>query len=161
MREIRFRGKRKDNDEWIFGSLITFEGCTEICDHSCIVGTRYEVDADTVGEFTGLMDKNGKDIYEGDICKEVYVPLGSNPKIIEYYKIGVIVWSYNKYGLMLKIDGTNVLDHSKKSYYHQDSKEIYKHSTAGLDWINGYIDFERLKILGNIHDNPQLLKTSS
>lgn len=78
MRQILFRGKRVDNDEWVVGDLIhrqiwsTQLTIIRVSDDGFEHYEEYEVKPETVGEFTNLTDKNGNKIFEGDIVKSCF-----------------------------------------------------------------------------------------
>lgn len=65
MRQIKFRGKRTDTGEWVEGDLIHRDAAPKSISNIQIAG--YGVQPETVGQFTELFDKNGKEIFEGDV----------------------------------------------------------------------------------------------
>ena len=129
MRDILFRGKRIDSDSWIEGHLAMFAELTEDvpviieADRKKIV---YKVQPETVGQFTGLTDKNGKKVFEGDI-----------------------VQFYGTYNLEVFIEK----GHTKIRWFDTVTNSKCKDMFYGYDEELG--DCE---IIGNIHDNPELLE---
>lgn len=138
-RVIKFRGKRTDTSEWAYGSLLKFdigyvitisettESDDSLDENNSIVFSADEiagVNPDTIGQFTGLLDKNGKEIYEGDIAK-------TNANEI----LGIIKWDERR--LCFLCAWTNMC-------------------TAGD--IEYLVNNTRLEVIGNIHDNSELLE---
>ena len=125
IREVIFRGKRTDNGKWVKGYLyITHTGAHEIGSYDAEINIErltFDVIPETVGQYTGLTDKNGVRIFEGDI-----VSLVKHDSLI--YKVVYVPCRYE----LVNSKGVNcfVLD-------------IYKS--------------ENIEVIGNIHDNPELL----
>lgn len=135
MREILFRGKRTIDGEWCEGNLFVDEKGDK---HEILLGyTNYriawEVIPETIGQYTGLTDKNGKKIFEGDIIK---------------YK--------NTYGI--KFNGVALTVIGKVVYNEKNAS----FAISGKDEIGAkhydYFPIKNIEIIGNIHDNPELLK---
>lgn len=161
-REIKFRAWDKIKKEMLFDSieykfrLIEHPYTSKTEEITQIGFSNLDYDRFEIMQFTGLHDKNGKEIYEKDILKQIYYPMGADKKIIEYYKIGVVIYGSHFFGLQLKIEGTNVLDESKKLSHHRTRKEVYKHPSAGGDWVDNSF-YGEYEIIGNVYENPELL----
>ena len=126
MRTIKFRGKLKSNGNWEYGDLLhdNFDACYI---YPIEVGDLYknnEVIPETIGQFTGLIDKNGNEIFEGDILQ-----FGNSQS-------GMCEVKWNEHIAAFCI-----------RFYFKDE--------IGSRPLGGGVEFA---IIGNIHDNPELLK---
>ena len=131
-REIKFRGKRIDTGEWVYGDLIENQGryyiynatsdTTRVNEDNSILVLGEEVDIDTVGQYTGLKDRNGQDVYEGDLLRTSE----GNIMIAEWVGSGIVTRC-----LTPTYDGM---------------MNTNRHA------------FPVSEKIGNIHDNPELLE---
>lgn len=148
MRKIKFRGKSTTSGKWVHGMLTTLKDLGAEMQDMIIIkkeGVFNEGSAspffmewdyihkDTVGQFTGLKDKSGKEIYEGDIISVN----GKYPKLIKY----IDEWA--SYCL------ANLTDLGC------DLKTRHWQQVSPCWWT----DYKReIKVIGNVYDNPELLK---
>lgn len=148
MREIKFRGKSKYVNEWCYGSYIFTNDNTNnpFRTHPFKESHRIvfwvagdwnmggwvdeEVIPETIGQYTGLKDKNGKEIYEGDILTWSENGITSNPLVVEF-KHGAFGYTYT-YDFVSFSGNSNFM-------FNQFDTDI------------------RFEVIGNIHDNPELI----
>ena len=128
MREILFRGK--NGTRWFYGwycgktltiDMSDTEECSQIIDFNTLYW--HVVDPKTVGQFTGVFDKNGKKIFEGDIVRAEMICNGDT-------WAGYVVWWHGCFAI----------------------QEARTRNVPAIDLFRGY------EIIGNIHDNPELLE---
>lgn len=142
MREIKFRARRVFiPNEWVYGSLLT-DYKSHNHDNRKITAIAYfdgfqriaEVIPETVGQFTGLSDKNGKEIYEGDIVEfTAYTKFREQSE----NRTKVVTYSCEPNG---RVGFTPMVWHT--------------------DVEDGYYNYEieNIRIIGNVHENPELLE---
>ena len=131
MREIKFRGYSEDLDKWVYGDLLQYRVLPIIFDEEC---EQHECFAPSIGQSTGLFDKNGKEIYEGDIVSfedsdggYEYQDLVINTGIVEYGE--------------LRFYFTNRVAVEMDDFYIKDGR------------------CDDIEVIGNIYENPELLET--
>ena len=142
MREILFRGKM-DNGEWVYGSfcmdaleqfngLCGVDGFIRLYDKAKGKMQTYEVDRETVGQYTGLKDKNGKRIFEGDIVAQNWYDY-DEPRDDSFGK--VVFCEYDCSFSVMDVNKDGVMPLGRCGSYHWE-----------------------VEVIGNIHDNQELLK---
>ena len=143
MRDIKFRGKRVDNNKWVYGSLV-IQKYNKINKyyiiHLAFISSEFaffeEVIPETVGQFVELKDSKGIEIYEGDILANI-----NDSKIYVVY-FGECVAYHKSY-------------YTKCGYIGFGIKEYYKgRNVRKIQLIGTELLFE---IIGNIKENPELL----
>lgn len=146
MREILFRGKREDNGDWVYGSFIPdlcevyygdkLNGFIKPFGKTKEERLMVEVDRKTVGQYTGLKDRNGTRIFEGDILQvEQYGNPGSR-------SLSINVGEY--------IDADSDFDYPCIGFYIKIPDGC---CNIGALLTDGF----EYEVIGNIHDNPELM----
>lgn len=146
-REILFRGKRLDNGEWVEGYYMWSMGKSYITHVHCVMpslsdpGGEYfenthEIVPETVGQFTGLPDKNRNKIFDGDILK-IQLPMGGFWGNVKTEKIGAVNYEKN-YGA-----------YEVRWQYSKNQHHVILNCDVAIE----------AEIISSIHDNPELLKT--
>ena len=160
MREILFRGKRVDNGEWVEGFYINVPEHYkyEMSGKSYIVsinnGLFMKVVPETVGEYTGLTDKNGKKVFEGDIVKNKHKIIGFRD---EKDKIPRLVYDLKyeeKQGYFVTKSAIYYRNYAVRFYkdrYRLINKNIIHYLSSN------YIYNHEIEVIGTIYDNPELL----
>ena len=143
IRNIIFRGKRVDNGEWCYGVPLVegWSKTTYIASYeysSLAFVQQIEVDTETLGQFTGLTDKNGKRIFEGDIVRVKGKETEENWQ--DYDENGEVIFENGAF--LIKV--ANIFN--GKKYF----SEVHCRYMTTADWV------ER-EVIGNVFENKELL----
>lgn len=158
MREIKFRGI-DCSGQWVYGDLIHKRHDKELVLIQDYKGLGSDVDTITIGQYTGLKDIHGKEIYEGDVL------------LIKEYKNDAIYFKFNYEEIKEELSLEEVrgeLQRSYKALIHYE-EGCFVASPININYRETYISgmFGDMKysqpiyeyeVIGNIHDNPELIK---
>lgn len=154
-RQIKFRGKSSICDNWLYGYLLCIgyqyyiaeENDFDTDGHHIkqVQDMPLDVEAETIGQFTGLYDETGKEIYEGDILKFFYIAYYSRfDSALKVYRIGEVAFVDGCFRLINLIDYDGI-DLKKKS-------ELQPCKGYDMEFHSNFCS-----VIGNIHDNKDLL----
>lgn len=149
MRQLKFRAWDKKENKWLlgyeklggfglFGECIVLDEWARTVSEYIFKRNGKDIDDLIVMQFTGLLDKNGKEIYEGDVVRILYSDLGSkshyDPRTLEQYlkdiaEIKIVIWSEQGFYVSNKING------------YAETIECGEH---------GYVE-----VIGNIYEHPR------
>ena len=140
MREIKFRAFDAVGDKgWVYGDLVHYQMVTVDGLEPRVMVGGYEVDPESICQYTGLKDEIGRDVYEGDIIKID----GSDelPRVVIFYEHAFVIATAEEFGY---------LEHGEHPYLND-----YAHMMCLNEWSNTGL----VRVIGNIIDTPELLKT--
>lgn len=143
MRTIKFRGKRIDGKGFAFGSLILPNSENENTYIQGWNGAKFKVIPETVGQFTGLHDKNGKEIYEGDIVNwGMHLPNSEE----RFHRYAIVEFNPDiQFKIIFYINSQNGVKKETDGHIFRFGQFTYKETE------------KHLQVLGNIYENPELL----
>ena len=151
MREILFRGKSRTTGKWFQGDLVTIAHKRFIDDDI----DRERVIPETVGQYTGLCDKNGKKIFEGDVVVIDHTirtyRWGEIPETYKPRRSHSVAWDEN-------LDELNYKRNYAVEWKGKDARWILRNGSDQHDLRQMSLSMHNGVIIGNIHDNPELLK---